>query len=132
VLKIVDMQPYDIPGGPARWDELKEEVSQAGLAQVRRFAPNLTAEKILARTVKSPLDLERTNRHNWHGSCHGGDASPSQSGRLRFHQRTPIPGLYQTGATTFPGGSVTAAPGRNAAQVLLADLGRSLAEVVGG
>jgi phytoene dehydrogenase-like protein len=132
VLKIVDMQPYDIPGGPARWDELKEEVSQAGLAQVRRFAPNLTAEKILARTVKSPLDLERTNRHNWHGSCHGGDASPSQSGRFRFHQRTPVPGLYQTGATTFPGGSVTAAPGRNAAQVLLADLGRSLAEVVGG
>jgi phytoene dehydrogenase-like protein len=51
---------------------------------------------------------------------------------LRFHQRTPIPGLYQTGATTFPGGAVTAAPGRNAAQVLLADLGRSLAEVVGG
>ena len=30
--------------------------------------------------------------------------------RLRFHQRTPIPGLYQTGATTHPGGSVTAAP----------------------
>jgi phytoene dehydrogenase-like protein len=35
----------------------------------------------------------------------------------------PIPGLYQTGATTHPGGSVTGAPGRNAAQVLLTDLG---------
>ena len=52
--------------------------------------------------------------------------SPSQTGRPRFQQRTPIPGLYQTGATTHPGGSVTAAPGRNAAQVLLEDLGRSL------
>ena len=33
--------------------------------------------------------------------------------------RMPIPGLYQTGATTFPGGSVTGAPGRNAATVML-------------
>jgi phytoene dehydrogenase-like protein len=129
VLKLVDMQPYAIGGD---WDERKAEVSEAGLAQVRRYAPNLTPEKILATTVKSPLDLERMNAHNWHGSCHGGDMSPSQTGRLRFHQRTPIAGLYQTGATTHPGGSVTAAPGRNAAQVMLEDFGRSLAEVARG
>ena len=35
----------------------------------------------------------------------------------------PIPGLYQTGGTTHPGGSITGAPGRNAAIVLLQDLG---------
>jgi hypothetical protein len=35
----------------------------------------------------------------------------------------PIPGLYQTGGTTHPGGSVTGGPGRNAAVVMLADLG---------
>ena len=122
-MKIIGMQPYDIPGGPERWDAIKDEVSEANIAQVRRFAPGLTDDVILARTVKSPLDLERTNRHNWHGSCHGGDSGPSQSGRLRFHPRTPIPGLYQTGATTHPGGSVTAAPGRNTARVLLSDLG---------
>ena len=34
--------------------------------------------------VKSPLDLERMNAHNWHGTCHGGDMGPSQSGALRF------------------------------------------------
>jgi phytoene dehydrogenase-like protein len=131
-LKIIGMQPYEIPGGPERWDELEDEVSEANIAQVRRFAPGLTDDTILARTVKSPLDLERTNAHNWHGSCHGGDMSPAQSGALRFQPRTPIPGLYQTGATTYPGGSVTAAPGRNAAQVLLADLGRSFDEAVAG
>jgi phytoene dehydrogenase-like protein len=130
VLKVLGMQPYDIAGGPERWDDLKDEVSEANLAQVRRYAPGLTAETILATTVKSPLDLERTNAHNWHGSCHGGDASPSQTGRFRFHQRTPIPGLYQTGATTHPGGSVTAGPGRNAARVLLEDLGRTFDEAV--
>jgi phytoene dehydrogenase-like protein len=38
----------------------------------------------------------------------------------------PIQNLYQTGATTHPGGSVSGAPGRNAAAVILADLGRSI------
>jgi phytoene dehydrogenase-like protein len=44
----------------------------------------------------------------------------------------PISGLYQTGATTYPGGSVSGAPGRNAATVMLADLGSSLAAAVAG
>jgi phytoene dehydrogenase-like protein len=43
----------------------------------------------------------------------------------------PIPGLYQTGATTHPGGSVTGGPGRNAATVMLKDFGTSIEEVVG-
>jgi phytoene dehydrogenase-like protein len=43
----------------------------------------------------------------------------------------PIPGLYQTGGTTHPGGSITGAPGRNAAAVILADLGTSIEAVVG-
>jgi phytoene dehydrogenase-like protein len=41
--------------------------------------------------------------------------------------RTPVAGLYLCGAGTHPGGEVTGAPGHNAAQALLADLG--LAEV---
>jgi phytoene dehydrogenase-like protein len=43
----------------------------------------------------------------------------------------PIPGLYQTGACTAPGGSVTGTPGRNAAIVMLKDFGTSIEEVVG-
>jgi hypothetical protein len=42
----------------------------------------------------------------------------------------PIPGLYQTGSTTHPGGSISGGPGRNAAAVMLKDFGRSLDEVV--
>jgi phytoene dehydrogenase-like protein len=95
----------------------------------------LTDEKILATEIRSPLDLERINRHNWHGSCHGGDMSPAQSEALRpvpgyAQHRLPIPGLYQTGSTTHPGGSVTGGPGRNAAMVLLKDLGRDFYEVI--
>lgn len=130
-LKVVGFQPYELPAGPDRWDELKAEVSAANLAALRGYAPNLTDEVMLASAVKSPLDLERMNAHNWHGSCHGGDSGPAQSGELRpvpgwASHRMPVPGLYQTGATTYPGGSVSGAPGRNAAMVMLADLGTSI------
>ena len=134
-LKVVGFQPYELPGGAERWDELKEDVSAANLAQLRRYAPNLTDDVILASDVESPLDLERFNAHNWHGSCHGGDMGPAQSGTLRpaygwAGHHTPIEGLYQTGATTHPGGSVSAAPGRNAAAVMLEDLGANVGEVL--
>jgi len=44
--------------------------------------------------------------------------------------RLPIEGLYQTGVGTHPGGSVTGASGRNAAWVILEDLGTSVGEVL--
>ncbi|MGE5286659.1 MAG: phytoene desaturase family protein [Micromonosporaceae bacterium] len=135
-LKVVGFQPYELPDGAEKWDGLRDEVSAANLELLRRYAPNITGETILASAVKSPLDLERFNAHNWHGSCHGGDMGPAQSGRLRpapgwANHRMPIPGLYQTGSTTHPGGSVSGAPGRNAAAVVLADLGMSLAGEIG-
>ena len=51
--------------------------------------------------------------------------SPSLSG-----YRTPIGGLFLTGAGTHPGGGVTGAPGRNAAAVVLECLGRPRADRV--
>jgi len=140
-LKIVGFQPYELPGGPAGWDDRKDEVSAANLAQLRRYAPGLTDDAILGSSVHSPLDLERMNAHNWHGSCHGGEAGPGPGGGPGggpgraagwAGHRMPIRGLYQTGATTYPGGSVSGAPGRNAAAVMLSDLGSSLAAAVAG
>ena len=71
------------------------------------------------------------------GAFHGGDRGLAQSGALRpvpgwGQHRMPIEGLYQTGGTTHPGGSITGAPGRNAAIVVLADRDRSLEQVIGG
>lgn len=133
-VKVVGYQPYHLREGPQHWDFIKQQVSDANLNYVRRFSPNLTEDKILARTVESPLDLERMNPHNWHGSCHGGAQNAAQSGAMRpapgwAQHRMPISGLYQTGATTHPGGSVTGAPGRNAAMVMLKDFGTSIEEV---
>jgi len=135
-LKIIGFHPYELgDGGPERWAEIKDDVSRANLEHLRRYAPNLTDDAILATLVKSPVDLEALNEHNWHGSCHGGEMSVSQSGGLRpspgwSEHRLPIPGLYQTGSTTHPGASVSAGPGRNAAMVMLKDLGTSIDEVI--
>ena len=90
---------------------------------------------ILAQLVKSPADYEQLNPHMVHGAFHGGDRGVAQTGPLRpvpgwASHRMPIAGLYQTGATTHPGGSITGAPGRNAAIVLLHDLGHDPAEVM--
>jgi phytoene dehydrogenase-like protein len=131
-LKVISYLPYELPEGPQQWDAIKEEVSDRLLAHLRRLAPNLTDEVILARHIESPLDLERRNPHNWHGSCHGGDQDPAQDGYMRpmpeySHYRSPVAGLYLTGACTHPGGSVSGAPGRNAARVILSDLGLAAA-----
>ncbi len=93
-------------------------------------------EVILASLVKSPEDIEQLNPHMIHGAFHGGNRGPAFSGPLRpapgwAAHRMPIPGLYQTGGSTHPGGSITGAPGRNAAIVMLSDLGHDPAEVMG-
>lgn len=128
-VKMVTFNAYDPGGGPEQWDSIKEAHADRQLEKLRRFAPNLTDDAIIARLVKSPLDIERTNRHMVHGAPHGGDRSIAFTGDQRpvpgwAQHRMPIPGLYQTGGTTHPGGSITGAPGRNAAVVLLEDLGR--------
>jgi phytoene dehydrogenase-like protein len=42
----------------------------------------------------------------------------------------PIAGLYQTGSTTHPGGSISGGPGRNAAAVMLRDFGTPIESVI--
>jgi phytoene dehydrogenase-like protein len=135
-LKVVGFHPYELREGAAHWDVIKEDVARANLNHLRRYFPAMTDDKILAATIKSPLDLERANPHNWHGSCHGGAHIPAQAAGLRpapgwAQHRMPIKGLYQTGSTTHPGGSVSGAPGRNAAIVMLKDFGSSLEAAIG-
>lgn len=134
-LFFLSFAPFQLKEGPEHWDVIKQEAADRYLQFVRRFAPNLTDDKILARFCESPLDIWRRNPVFWHGSIHSGLMGPSQMGTMRpvpgwANYRMPIPGLYQTGATTHPGGSVSGAPGRNAATVMFKDFGTSMADVL--
>ncbi len=133
--KVVGFLPYELRDGPEHWDQIKSNVAERLFQVLCRRSPNLSHRIVLAERIESPLDLERRNPANWRGSCHGGASTPDQSGSFRPAEgwssyRTPVPGLYQTGACTHPGGSVSGLPGRNCAAVLLADLGSSLQAAV--
>lgn len=136
-VKLVGFNAYDLPdGGPQKWDAIKQEHMARQLHRFNQFVPNFTPDLLTASLIKSPLDFERTNRHMVGGAPHGGDRGLAFTGEQRpvpgwAQHRMPIPGLYQTGGTTHPGGSITGAPGRNAAVVLLEDLGRDPGEVMG-
>jgi phytoene dehydrogenase-like protein len=125
-LKIEGTMAYDLAdGGPKHWDKIKEQVAEACLNRLRRVAPNMTPDKVLAKFLESPLDIERMNPAMWRGSVHAGDRRLPQMAPYKM----PIPGLYQTGACTPPGGSITGFPGRNAAAAIFKDLGSSIEEV---
>jgi len=124
-VKIEGTMPYALKEGPEHWDTIKEEVADKLLTQYIAHTANLTKDKVLAKVLMSPLDIERMNPAMWRGSVHQ---------RLRTFDnytpyRLPIPGLYHTGGCTEGGGSVTGRPGRAAAAVVLEDDGKTLEEV---
>lgn len=127
LLKIEGGMPYALKDGPGQWDGIKEDVADQVLDRYLRYTPNLTRDSVLARVIMSPLDIERMNPAMWRGSVHHLDKRWGNFAPYRM----PIPGLYQTGACTAPGGSVTGQPGRNAAMAILQDDGKTLADVVG-
>ena len=125
-VKIEGTLPYELKDGGARhWDNIKNQVADACFARLRRLAPNMTTDKVLAKFIESPLDIERMNPAMWRGSVHAGDRRLPQMAPYKM----PIPGLYQTGACTPPGGSISGVPGRNTAAAIFKDLGSSIEEV---
>ena len=92
------------------------------------------AERALG-TALEPVERQVTGPLEWvarHGGAHANpnhvEMSLDQLGSFRpspslAGYRTPIGGLFLTGAGTHPGGGVTGLPGRNAAAVVLEELG---------
>jgi phytoene dehydrogenase-like protein len=102
--------------------ELERHVARIE-AQVERFAPGFH-DRILARHVMGPADLERRNRNLVGGDVGGGSYTLRQ---VAFRPvpglspyRTPVDGLYLGSAAAFPGGAVHGVPGDAAARAALA------------
>jgi phytoene dehydrogenase-like protein len=82
---------------------------------------------VLQMIVETPTSLAARNPSNIGGSCHGGEFV-TPDGRVIPgwpSMAASIPGLFLTGSTAHPGGSVSGRPGRNAARATLAALGVS-------
>jgi len=116
--------PYQLAGGE-NWDSIQEREADKILDLMESYAPG-TRASVLDRLIQSPLDLERRL-----GLVGGNVMHVEMSLDQMFcfrplpelsGYRTPVPGLYLTGASCHPGGGVFAASGRNAARVVLKDL----------
>jgi phytoene dehydrogenase-like protein len=110
--------PYDLGGGweaspePERWLEVYGGHLESGfLDGVRRWR------------VMTPVDYERQFLMvRGHAGSFSGGPLAALLGREKelTRYRTPVKGLYLSGAGTFPGAGIWGASGRNAARVVLA------------
>jgi phytoene dehydrogenase-like protein len=111
--------PHDVD-----WDGETDAHVERVEQQIERFAPGFR-DRILARHVLSPADMERRNANLVHGDVGAGSYMLDQLvfrpvARLSPY-RTPVRGLYLGSASTFPGGSVQGVPGRAAARTALVE-----------
>ena len=115
-----------LPDG-RNWDDIKESAADAIVETVNSYAPNFKSS-ILARSILSPLDLEREfgliGGDIFHGALTLDQLFSARPVLGYADYRSPVRGLYLCGAGAHPGGGVTGAPGHNAAREILRDFRR--------
>jgi phytoene dehydrogenase-like protein len=123
----VQFAPYTLANGASWADErFKSAFVDRVLVIVEEHCPGFK-QSILHYDALSPLDLERTfglhQGNIFHGALSLHQLAHNRPAPGWSSHRTPLAGLYLAGAGAHPGGGVTGAPGRNAAGVVLSDLG---------
>jgi phytoene dehydrogenase-like protein len=123
---VEQIAPYDLRHD--NWEQRREDYAETVLAQWSRYASGLEPENTLGRYISSPIDIERVMPSMRHGDWNHGEMSQDQLGIFRpFFEyppyRTGFENVYLCGASTHPGGSISGACGRNAADAICEDLG---------
>ncbi|MFR9751236.1 phytoene desaturase family protein [Nocardia sp. 004] len=131
---VVQPVPYEIKGDAGgtieetHWDRAKELLADRMIDLLTdKYIPDLR-DNIIKRVVHSPQDIERMLPSALQGTNSHGAFVPYQVGAMRpipemgFY-RSPVTHAYLCGSGSHPGPGVTMAPGRNAAQIIYADLG---------
>jgi phytoene dehydrogenase-like protein len=124
----VRMVPGEIRGDAAGkitetdWAQVKEIYAERALDIIERHAPGLR-QKVIGRTVVSPLDLEADNPNLVGGDQVAGSHHLSQNFLFRpalghATGKTPVEGLHITGASVWPGAGTGAGAGYMLAQKL--------------
>lgn len=111
----------DVTGGWTK--ELTEGYVRRVLTRVARHAPDLPG-KVLAWDAVTPTDLASYNPNAVAGDPYGGSAELDQNLLWRPlpgapRHATPVPGLWQIGASTHPGPGLGGGSGHLAAQQLI-------------
>ena len=114
--------PYHLRDGD--WNEIGDSYVKHCVDLMTEYIPNLP-EVIDDYFLVSPKELEdrlyMSQGHMFHGECVPGQLFQHRPFSGWADYRTPIKDLYMCGAGTHPGGTVTGAPGHNAAHEILKD-----------
>jgi phytoene dehydrogenase-like protein len=135
---LVKCVPYEIRDDATNtirsrdWDGAKEAYADHVMAILARDYVSNLDRAVLDRVVHSPLDQERHISSAVRGTELQGAFLPYQSGPMRpipelAHYRAPVANVYLCCSGSHPGPGVSFMPGRNAAQVIHADLGLTFA-----
>lgn len=107
-----------------RWDDADaEQMADRMEARIEAYAPGFR-DRVTARRVMAPPDLERRDANLVGGAVNGGTSAVRQELILRpmpglGRAETVIKGLYLASASAHPGGGVHGACGANAARAAL-------------
>lgn len=107
-----------------RWTtELRERYADRIQARIARHIPNFESS-ILKRVTLSPADLEAANPNLAHGDPYGGSLALDQNFLWRPFaaqpgHKTPVDGVFQIGASTWPGPGLGGGSGTLVAHELL-------------
>jgi len=110
------------------WEHERQNLGDTVQRTLESFFPGFS-DLVLQREVVTPLDIERVAGLSEGNIFHGELLAPQMfsfrpaPGYADY--RTPIAGYYQCGSGTHPGGCVTGAPGKLAAQRILHDRERA-------
>ena len=110
-----------LPDGRS-WDEARDEVADMVIDTVDNYAPSFRAS-VIARQIKSPLDIERdlgmVGGDIFHGALHLDQFYSLRPIPGHANYKMPVDGVYLCGSGAHPGGGVSGLPGHNAARAIL-------------
>ncbi|RMF07634.1 MAG: NAD(P)/FAD-dependent oxidoreductase [Alphaproteobacteria bacterium] len=114
--------PFELEGGS--WDKERKNLVRNAFDVMDEYAPGFS-DTVLDYKLILPKDIEEVVNMPGGNTLHG----EMTLDQLFFGRpvpgladyRSPITGLYQCGASSHPGGAVSAVPGHNAAREILKD-----------
>lgn len=123
----IQYTPYKTLEGSWQDPACRESFAQRCFALIDEYAPGFSSS-VIGYDMLTPPDLERefglTGGNIFHGAMALDSLFLMRPVKGWSNYRTPLQGLFMCGSGAHPGGGVMGAPGRNAARVVLQDIGK--------
>lgn len=110
------------------WKEFKKRHAEDTIREWEKYAPNMTWDNVIGYFPLTPIDCINCANYGPEGNWAVIDMIPSQMGSFRpvpelAHYRTPVNGLYATGAAWHRAGAGSCSAGYNCYKVIAKELG---------